>query len=921
VGPFFQRSGAYNRSMDADFDSQTLFPKEIANALERGATVVTGNQRAARTLRHGFNRWNRALGRKSWRPARVMAWDAWLSSWWSRRVLAGQATQILLNRSQELAVWRAVLEADRELRSLRTPDSLAEMAAEAWRLLCSYNGQSRLHELSVSTDTRAFLRWGQAFARRCRAEGLLSSAGLEETLRTAVAAGEVDRAAGELVLVGFDALTSAQGALLKAMQAAGTSVEELATPVPAVERALVEAADEGEELYACARWVRRLVEGRAGATVGVIVPGLEARRAEIDRVFREVLAPELEAIGAGSGAGPYEFSVGVPLAATPMVTAALDSLRWAQGAALPLERVSALLLSPYFAGGRAGLGERAEFDAFELRRTKFLRPELSLEALSGLLDKTRVTGLARLAAALRRMVQARARWFAQDEALFHGEWAEAARELLEAAGWGAGASEDSLDFQTRAKWESVLDELATLDFDGTRVRFGAALDRVEKIARRTLFAPESREAPVQVMGPLEAAGSRFDAVWFVRAGELTWPMATTSSPLLPWQMQRELGMRGGDAAREMEFARRVTERIAESAESVVFSYAVESADGRQRASKAVETLELEEVKAADFVSADSANLGVELESVADDASIATLPAGVLQGGAKVLESQAACGFRAFAEHRLWSSELDRVELGLDAGESGTVVHGALESFWEQVRTQEALAAMTWAERAAVLEDAIGKGLAKTAQLSASSWDAAYLGMQRERLRRLLGPWLEEELARPAFAVQVLEERLPDVRVGPLRLSVRVDRVDQTAGGAVVIDYKTGRAATKDWLSDRPDAPQLPLYAVVAEAGRLGGVAFGVVRAGKEMSWKSFAGDESVMRRPAKMAAETFTAQVEDWREVLTNLAEQFAAGDARVAPKIFPQTCERCGQRLLCRVDAASQQEAEEDEAAEVSGG
>jgi ATP-dependent helicase/nuclease subunit B len=94
-----------------------------------------------------------------------------------------------------------------------------------------------------------------------------------------------------------------------------------------------------------------------------------------------------------------------------------------------------------------------------------------------------------------------------------------------------------------------------------------------------------------------------------------------------------------------------------------------------------------------------------------------------------------------------------------------------------------------------------------------------------------------------------------------------------------------------------------------------------VRAGKEMSWKSFAVDESVMRKPAKMAAETFSAQVEQWRGVLTNLAEQFAAGEARVAPKIFPQTCERCGQRLLCRVDATSQEEAEEDPAAEVSGG
>jgi acyl-ACP thioesterase len=51
--------------------------------------------------------------------------------------------------------------------------------------------------------------------------------------------------------------------------------------------------------------------------------------------------------------------------------------------------------------------------------------------------------------------------------------------------------------------------------------------------------------------------------------------------------------------------------------------------------------------------------------------------------------------------------------------------------------------------------------------------------------------VEEELARPEFAVKVLEARLPDVKVGPLRLSVRVDRVDETAGGEWLREAATG----------------------------------------------------------------------------------------------------------------------------------
>ena len=74
---------------------------------------------------------------------------------------------------------------------------------------------------------------------------------------------------------------------------------------------------------------------------------------------------------------PYEFSLGRKLRETPMVAIALDLLRWA-GGALELERVSALLLSGYFAGSATEAAARAEFDAFELREGERLRPVIEL---------------------------------------------------------------------------------------------------------------------------------------------------------------------------------------------------------------------------------------------------------------------------------------------------------------------------------------------------------------------------------------------------------------------------------------------------------------------------------------------------------------------------------------------------------------
>ena len=895
-------------------DGESLLPVEIVQALERGATVVTGNQRAARTLRVAFDRHHRALGLDSWQPPAVMAWDAWTAGLWRTLLVEGHVSKMLLNRTQEHAVWKGILAADVELRSLRSVDSLAEMATEAWGLLCSYNGQGQLRGAAVSADTRAFQRWALKFEQRCKVDGLLARAQLESALQTAVSTKHLGvGTVAEVALVGFDSMTPAQLGLVEELRGAGINIEELRISIAIERRMIVATAEEREELRIAARGVRRLLEERPNIHVAVIVSGLEKQRAEIDRIFREVLAPELEDITANAHSGPFEFSVGTMLADTPMVAAALDLLRWCVGM-LPLERVNRLLLSPYFVGIDAECGARAEFDAFELRRAKLLRPEISLEWLIAAIESSkRRTNMTGLLAGLRRMLVVSKR-LTKSEQRPHSDWEEAIRGLLSAASWGAGKGEDSVEFQTRRKWESALDELATLDFDGMRVGFVQALEALEKIAQRTMFASESREAPVQIMGPLEAAGSTFDAVWFLRSGDLSWPVPRSSNPLLPWPLQRDLAMPGTDAQLDAEQAQRMTEHIAESAKTVVFSYATESTEGRQRSSSALNGLELEQVGIEELVMAEAESPIIETEKIEDAAHLQPLPDQVIHGGAEILRLQAACGFRAFAERRLWSTELRSTEIGLDAAERGTVVHLVLEKFWNEVKTQSTLKAMPPSERQTLLEQCISIALERSEKLSTTPWDAAYLDMQHERLRNLLGPWLELELTRPPFAVKLSEKELKDVQIGPLRLSVRVDRVDVGESGEIIIDYKTGVAKPGEWLTERPDAPQLPLYAVLSEAVQLEAVAFGQVRAGKDMGLHGFAtSDESGIRMPRQRPA-SLEGQVEEWRQVLTSLAEDFYNGDIRVRPKIFPTTCTYCAQRLLCRVDPASFDEEMDDE-------
>ena len=913
------------------------------SALRHGTLILTVSERAASALRREYDERERASGRALWEPPAIRSWASWLEGQWRDLLLTGRAQALLLNRTQEHALWRSVIAQDSGTIEPAALDRLGEMAAAAWRVLCAYRGQHPLHttprqgSLALwpmrSADTDAFARWSAIFIRRCDDEGLLSVAVLEEALAKMFSSGTRELRHARLALSGFGEVTPAQAWLLKAYQRAGGVIDRLPQPSPAEHAGVLAATNSTEELTSCASWCR--AELAAGHRIALIVPDPEQDRGALSRALREALR-DSPAVQTGCA---FEFASCGPLAQQPMIAAALDTLRLAAGP-LPLERVSALLLSRYFATDTAiepdrsqesaaalpadESAARAEFDAFDLRKHLRLRPEITLEVLQNeLRASTRSRHLPLLRRALRRLTKQLARPGAAQRS--YGDWAEGMRKLLRAAGWGARpANETSAERHLHTLWDSTLDAIATLDFGGGRVPFEGALGALTRLASRSVYTPESAGAPIQILSPREAEGCTFDAVWCLRAGESSWPGEARSNPLLPWELQRELRMPSGDRERDRERADDTLKRIRASAPEVVFSFSAQMAEGTQRAVAAVRAMHL---SACSAMQTPQGRPRVELEAVADSARIPPLPDRVHPGGAQILEAQAACGFRAFAEHRLWSTPLRETAPGMDRGRRGTVVHHALEHLWAEMQSQERLRAMTEADRRRALERAADHALARSRAAETIGWDRAYLDVQRARLLRLLATWLEVELHRPAFTVELQERELEDARIGPLRLRLRIDRVDRVGDARVLIDYKTGNAATSGWSGARPDAPQVPLYAVLSSrsaAGdgettdsRLGAVAFASVHAGSGAHLRGVAEREGLLPgRAAAMEAESFAAQIERWHGVLEDLAVEFASGDAAVRPKLYPATCRRCAQRLLCRLDAADLDEMESEETA-----
>jgi ATP-dependent helicase/DNAse subunit B len=267
----------------------------------------------------------------------------------------------------------------------------------------------------------------------------------------------------------------------------------------------------------------------------------------------------------------------------------------------------------------------------------------------------------------------------------------------------------------------------------------------------------------------------------------------------------------------------------------------------------------------------------------------------------VLVDQAACPFRAFAKHRLRAYERDAPDIGISPLERGTVAHEALEYFWRDIASRSELLARTPQEIAAVIERSVRAAL--DSSLSRRYRNASLersRAVEQSRLQDLLTAWIQVEKDRADFTVLEREQPRP-VEVGGLSLEIKADRVDRFADGThAILDYKTSdRQGTKDWESDRPNAPQLMLYAIKSPHA-ISAVQFAILVPGTT-KLDGYQGQDLERLRP-------------QWTSVVENLGASFVQGNAAVDPKDGAKSCEFCKLHSLCRIAEVRALDAPEDE-------
>lgn len=917
---------------------RSCFSAACIDTLARGGTVVTSTARAARALRTEYGAIERSRGLDSWVSPRIFDWDQWLVELWRRRLQSGQETRLVLSPEQELRIWGRLIAPSIEGRRLTSTAGIADLALSAYSLLARYNAGKLPSPTSFETlDITSFSRWAAAFAGECHAHGWISRSSLEHELSTLgheLMGAEPDFFPRQILLIGFDSMTPAAEELIACCRRSGSDINQIDPIDPSSAnaiRALVRASDPREEIELCADWAAQILESSSEQSrirIGVIVPDQAARREDLDRIFRRRLAGATSPLASDQKL-PFEFSLGAALRQMPIVRAALLLLRW-MDQELPQEEITWLLLSGFLWEEDFDLLFFARLDA-DKRRNALLPPEQKLDGYLKGSCWERFAATSKLQARLRRARAA----FRSDAAreLRFDQWADRAAKILERAGFPGSRKFSSEEHQVESRWTRLLGQAATLSFDGSREPYGEFLNTLDRAAGMAIFSPESAGAPIQILGPLEAAGMEFDYLWFLGADDVGWPAAGEPHPFLPRDLQKARAMPHADSHADWELARLVTARLRASSGQMIVSYPAQAEDGPRRRSTifplqghsepdGLKDVEPGELRCLLGLPETAGSPPVCLEEADEPALGPAWPVDQpAPGGSYLLRSQAACPFQAFARYRLRANSVDAIGWGLNPAQRGLLLHDALAAFWKDMKSSEALhAARRDGNLDGQIEACCSMAFAKWRKATTDRWLLAYLDAEQARLAVLISRWLDVELARTSFQVDAVEKR-EDGEIGGLKLRMRVDRIDKIAGGKLIIDYKTGAGKTLDWEDPRPDEPQLPLYAASSAIEDLVGVTLARIQAGNFGFDNLCVGEPDPASLVGKKAnGPPYSSSLRrQWQSILATLAQQFADGVASIDPKRYPLTCKYCEFQSLCRI-AEQDRENLNDHSDEASG-
>ena len=879
---------------------------DLHHLLATGVTVLTASRRLAHALRIAYATHAQQQSLTAWRTPVVLPWTTWLRQQWLDARARGKTNEPLrlLSPAQARLIWEQIVVSHPLAQGLLNPSAAARIAQRSWRRLHDYLIPiERLLEFD-SEEAAALHAWSLEFMQRCASLRVMDEAQLIPW------AWDGNLTPPEpIALVGFDAHTPALQRLITRWEGQG-SIRSIAAPSPASDVVVVGWQDREAEIEAAARWAREHVEARQ-RSIAIIIADVATRHDEIRRRFEEVFAPSSRGLTDAIAPPPFIIAAPQPLAQFPLVDAALLCLHLVQGQCN--SRVAGRVLrSPFLRAAEFERDVRARADARLRQEQRGRWDAIELERWAAVNECTQLEFAMREVTRLQRALPSRAA---------PSTWAEHFHALLRAFGWPGERTLSSVEQQTMVKFQGSLAELGSLDAVTAPLSLAQALRELGRLALDTPFEPETPAAAVTIIDPTTVAGMSFDAVWIAGLDATQLPAPINPDPLIPLALQRLAGIPESSADANFKHTRIRLERLLSSAPSIVLSWPRAEGDAELQMSPLLGLLPQGEVALpkAD-VSWQHAIFAARpaLEVLADDRAPA-LQERVARGGARTLELQSLCAFRAQATLRLRAEPLARVSSGLEPADRGKLLHRVLESLWLELGDQARLLALDpMASRDCVRE--LAQLHAHQVIPSTTRARATLSRLAVEQVTQQVLMLLEIDRHRPPFTIR-RAERDESYTIAGLQLRLQPDRIDQLASGCLIVDYKLGAAnEPRDWLDvwpGRPRKPQLPLYAL-AHADELAGLAFAVLAPGA-VEYRGWSNGVEIAPGIAPYPYGTrrvfdppidWQALLQRWQQSLSTLAMDYVRGESPVDP--LPDACTYCHLSTFCRIHERDEVDPEE---------
>ncbi|WP_158224634.1 PD-(D/E)XK nuclease family protein [Agaribacterium haliotis] len=879
--------------------------------------VLCANNRQARFLKH------KQCLKQQHSSVAVHAFDSWLEQLWlnAQQSQPERYRQTLIPAQYSSAIWATLVDQHQsQLPALVNRPGLAAALEKSWRLLRTYaldvTSSSADEAYASHQEYHLLLHLGELYQQRLddldcvdkqQAANLLAKYPLESEQRPLA------------LLYGFADLSPLQVALLNAY-----FDEYRMVNLPDLNKYCVvqRCSSDGDELERAASWAKQRVQAHPGANIAIVVPDLHTRKTQIstefDRYFNcsAYLHSDVDQhsdffdISASTALGEHKLvadmveliSLGSRSIDKQQLATLLQSgywgqsynaaravlMRWLNQSNTPECQLGDLLEQLHRASARAlATGDKPD------------HAELHSDSSAETIQRYRQS-----IDELESQLLCMANFSRQRHSQTLSSWLELMLKQLSALGWPGARALGSSDYQIL---QALLKQLKAMQrCDAIRaipLSFTQFLSQLKLWLAQSPLQIEVKHPRVRVLGLMEAVGLEFDYCRVLGVSDSALPQSVAPDPFIPLELQKQMHMPRASAERELSYARELLSGLRQCSEQLVFSYADQIDGNAQQASPLLNELVSDAALDANDIGDETGqssrmhspiNSWVQqaaslrrFDSVATGLAPPLKPGAALPGGSSLLALQWTNPLYSFFRYGLNIDVEQIAELGFSPAQRGSALHNALAQIFKHKSDNIAIA--SWRQQASYRDE-----LNELVQLSvdAEKHPARPLAellvhFEVNYLSCAIDHFLQAELERKqAFCVEATEACYELMILGH-RLRLRLDRLDEVQGQALILDYKTGKTSLSAALKKDISDFQLALYSMCLADKKLAGLAYITIKEQQssyngivdEQSDIDISGVKSLAKQRLPHCS-SWPEQLAHWRDCVERTASEYIHGKA-----------------------------------------